>query len=217
MPHRPELREALLFSPSSREARKFARMRQAHWRFDWPLRCDSVLSTGLAMLALQRPEMALRTSPLQAVKAALAPLELPQRVVEQSVERFGAWRSAPRISVFGADAAPSAFVGARLAKLVAGLPGWTLVTGCHRRTSWQVHDWALQQYVPVDYHGTPARRPGRALASALILASDRVVVFEQRRQKRFDHLLQLAKVLKRRTALELYDADGGAHSPLGID
>ena len=92
-----------------------------------------------------------------------------------------------------------------MAKLVAPLPNWTLVTTCNRRTPWRVHDWALSHYIPVEYFGTPSERASRPLAVAVIAASDQVVVFEERRQKRFDHVLQTAKTLKRKIALELYD------------
>lgn len=197
IPHEPQVRDALLFSPSIKEARKFTRSRQAIWRRDWPVARHSVLVAGLGMLALQRPEMELRTCPLELVKAGLAPGQLPERVLDTCVLRFGVWRSAPRICVFGADIAPPAVVGARLARIVAPLAHWTLVTTCHRRTPWRVHDWALQQYIPVEYHGTPSQRPSRPVAAAVIGASDLVVVFEQRGEKRFDCVLQMAKGLKR--------------------
>jgi hypothetical protein len=57
----------------------------------------------------------------------------------------------------------------------------------------------------VEYHGTALQRPNRALAASVIAASDQVVVFEQRRQTRFDYALQLAKSLKRKISLELYE------------
>lgn len=216
MPHKPELRDAALFSPSIKEVRKFARARQEAWRSDWTVTRHSVLIAGLGMLALQRPEMALHTCPLDIVKAGLAPMQLPERFVDTCLERYDAWRRSPRICVFGADLAPSSAVGTRLAKLVALMPNWTLVTTCNRRTAWRVHDWALAHYIPVQYLGTPSERSSRPLATAAIAASDQVVVFEERKQKRFDHVLQTAKALKRKIALELYDAGTDAASQLGI-
>jgi hypothetical protein len=218
MPHRPELGNALLFSPSIKEARKFARMQQASWRSDWPLARCSVLVAGLGLLALQRPELGLRRCALDLVKAELASLQLPEQLVQTCLQRFEAWRRAPRLCVLGADGgAPTSVVGARLAKLVASMPQWTLVTTCHRRTPWRVHDWALQQFVPVEYHGTPSMRPSRHLARAVIEASDQVVVFEQRQQKRFDRVLQLAKGLRKKVSLELYDAGAETAIPLALD
>jgi hypothetical protein len=216
MPHKPELRDAALFSPSIKEVRKFARVRQETWRSDWPVTRHSVLIAGLGMLALQRPEMELRTCPIDVVKAGLAPMQLPERFVDTCLERFDVWRRAPRICVFGADVAPSSAVGARMAKLVAPMPNWTLVTTCNRKTAWRVHDWALAHYIPVEYLGTPSERASRPLATAVIAASDQVVVFEERKQKRFDHVLQTAKALKRKIALELYDAGAEPANQLTI-
>ena len=54
MPHRPDLRDAILFSPSLKEARKFARLRKEDWRSDWNLVRPSILIAGLGFLALQR-------------------------------------------------------------------------------------------------------------------------------------------------------------------
>lgn len=216
MPHKPELRDAALFSPSIKEVRKYARVRQETWRSDWPVTRHSVLIAGLGMLALQRPEMELRTCPIDVVKAGLASMQLPERFVDTCLERFAVWRRAPRICVFGADVAPSSAVGGRMAKLLAPMPNWTLVTTCNRKTAWRVHDWALAHYIPVDYLGTPSERASRPLAAAVIAASDQVVVFEERKQKRFDHVLQTAKALKRKIALELYDAGAEPATQLTI-
>lgn len=216
MPHKPELRDAALFSPSIKEVRKFARTRQDAWRSDWPVTRHSVLIAGLGMLALQRPEMKLHICSLDALKLGLAPMELPERFVDTCLERFDIWRTSPRICVFGADLAPPSAVGARMAKLVSPVPNWTLVTTCNRRTAWRVHDWALAHYIPVQYLGTLSERSSRPLAAALIAASDQIVVFEERKQKRFDHVLQTAKALKRKIALELYDGDAERADQLNI-
>jgi hypothetical protein len=207
MPHRPELRDTLLYCPSVKEARKFARKRQKDWRSDWPVTRHSVLVAGMAMLCIQRPELQLHEAPLASIRAGLAPLELPERFLDACLERFEIWRSSPKLSVFGADVAPDAVVGTRLAKLVSPLPTWTLVTSCHKRTPWRVHDWALAHYVPVAYLGSTTERPSRPLANTIIEASDQVLVFERRRNKRLDHILQTAKSLKKKVVLELFDGE----------
>lgn len=205
MPHRPELRDSALFSPSIKEVRKFARTRKELWRSDWQLTRHSVLVAGMGMLTLQRPELGLGGAPLDLLRAGLEPLQLPARFVDVCLERFEVWRAAPRICVFGAELAPPSIVGGRLAQLVAPMPNWTLVTTCHRSTPWRVHDWALAHYIPVQYMGGPTERASRPLALGVVEASDRVLVFEERKQKRFDHVLHQAKALKRKLTLELYD------------
>lgn len=205
MPHMPHLREAALYSPSIKEVRKFARKRQPEWRSDWALTRHSVLVAGLAMLCIQRRELGLREAQPAAIAEALASMELPQRFLDACIQRFATWRDAPRISIFGADIAPDEVVGVRLAKLVPPLANWTLVTSCHRSTPWRLHDWALVHYVPVQYYGARTDRSSRPLAAQLISGSDQVIVFEQRRNKRLDHVIQAAKSLKKKVSLELYD------------
>ncbi len=205
MPHKPDLREALLFSPSVKEARKFSRLRQPQWRPDWKVTRHTVLIAGLGLMALQRPEMGLLRCDLNDIRKGLAPLELPDRFVDTVLERFDAWRHAPLIATFGAAAAPESVVGTKLAKLVAPMPSWTLVTPCHRSAAWRVHDWALAHYVPVLYLGSPSDRTSRHMAREIVERCDQVIVFEQRRQKMFDHVLQLAKAAKKAISLELYD------------
>lgn len=204
MPHQPEMREALLFCPSIKEARKYARLRQAHWRPDWTVRRETALIAGLGLLALQRPELGLRTCEIAAIEAGLRPLALPARFVESVLLKFDAWRNAPRFATFGAATAPEAVVGAKLFKLVLPLPTWTLVTPCHRGAAWRVHDWALTHYVPVQYVGTPTDRANRAVAGQIVNSCDHVIVFEQRGNRMFDHVLQLAKQAKKMISLELY-------------
>ena len=217
MPHRPDLRDLVLLSPSIAEANKFARKHQAHWRSDWKLVRTNVMVAGMAMLCLQRPELGLRKQPSKDLAAGLAPLGLPASFVDGCMARFEAWRTSPRIAVFGAEVAPDDLVGTRLVKMVSPLPTWTLITTCHRRTAWRLHDWALVHFVPVEYHGSPGSRQSRTLAAAMVQAADQVVVFEQRRAKRFDHVIALTKTSKRKLALELYDPpDSGAGGQLAI-
>jgi hypothetical protein len=205
MPAHPELRDALLFCPTLKEAHKYAARRQAQWRPDWSATRSSVLVAGLAMLSLQRPDLGLATCDLSALREGLAPMGLPARFVEACLERFDIWRESPKIATFGAEIAPESTAGQKLTKIVTPMPTWTLVAPCCRRAAWRVHDWALTHYVPVSYVGGPDDRMSRALAISVVDAADQVIVFEERRAKRFDHVLQHAKLAKKKVTLELYD------------
>ncbi|MBU0801754.1 MAG: hypothetical protein KKA05_12230, partial [Alphaproteobacteria bacterium] len=55
MPHKPEMRDTLLFQPSLKEAKRFSKLRQAVWRSDWNLVRPSVIIAGLGFLTVQRP------------------------------------------------------------------------------------------------------------------------------------------------------------------
>lgn len=217
MPHRPDLRDAILVCPTLKEAHKFALKHKANWRSDWQVVRHNVLVAGLAMMHLQRPEIGLAAATHPDIEVGLLPMRLPKSFVHDCFTRFNAWRSAPKVAVFGAESAPESVVGPRIAKLVSPLPTWTLVTSCNRRTPWMLHDWALYHFVPVEYHGSRTGRSGRDLAEDLVRSADQVVVFEQRRAKKFDRVIALAKAQKKRLALELYDTsagDAGAQLPI---
>lgn len=216
MPRNPQLRDVLVETASVVQAYNFAQSHKADWRTDWEVIRHNVLVCGLGMLAIQRPELGLYSAPLEAVADALAPLRLPKSFVRSCLPAFDTWRTGPRIAVFGADAPPDQVVSKRIAKIIEPLPAWTLVLPLSGRTAWRLHDWALYQFKPVQYFGTPGQRVGRKLSDAAVLAADHVVVFEQRGAKRFDHVIAQARSLKRKLSLELFDANDGATRQLSI-
>lgn len=216
MPRKPQLRDELIETASVVQAYNFAQKRKADWRTDWEVIRHNVLVCGLGMLALQRPELQLQSAPLDDIAEALAPLRLPKSFVRSCLPAFDAWRTAPKIAVFGADAPPDHVVSKRIAKIIEPLPAWTLLLPVTGSTAWRLHDWSLYQFKPVQYFGTPGKRLGRKTADAMVLAADQVVVFERRGDKRFDHVIALARSRKRKLVLELFDQDGEATRQLSI-
>jgi len=216
MPHHPAGRDAIVFSPSLKEARRYARLNQDKWRSDWTLVRPSVLIIGLGLLALQRPELELRTRPLPEIATGLADMGLPSRFLEACLARFDEWRKGPRVSFFGADLAPDALVGQKASKLVSAMPTWTLISPCNGRTPWRLHDWSLAHFVPIEYIGAPKDRMSRPLIEQIVQRSDQVVVFEARGDRRHDVAIQMARSLKRKLTLELYAKDSAAQRIQGI-
>lgn len=212
MPHHPAGRDAIVFSPSLKEARRYARLNQDKWRSDWNLVRPSVLIIGLGLLAIQRPELELRTCPLPAIAAGMEQMGLPQRFLDACLTRFDDWRKGPRVSFFGADLAPESLVGQKASKLVSAMPTWTLLSPCNGRTPWRLHDWSLAHFVPIEYIGAPKDRMSRPLVEKIIERSDRVIVFEARGEHRHDVAIQLARSLKRKLSLELYDNNPATRS-----
>lgn len=204
MPHCPDQRDAVLFSPSGKEARKYSRLRREDWRSDWNLVRPSILIAGLGFLALQRPELGLGQVDLKRLRAGLSPMGLPERFLDACLERFDAWRTGPKIAFVGADLAPEHVVGKAAAKLVSTLPTWTMVTPCNGRTAWRLHDWCLSHFVPVQYVGLPTDRFGRTLQREMVQTADQVVIFEERSSKRHDAIIAHARSSKRKVSLELY-------------
>ncbi|QHE89329.1 hypothetical protein [Hydrogenophaga sp. BPS33] len=204
MPHHPEHRDAVLFQPSLKEAKRYAKLRQSAWRTDWNLVRPSILIAGLGFLAVQRPELSLRTLDLATVNAGLAPMALPERFVEACLGRFDEWRSGPRIAFIGADAAPDQLVGKAVAKLVSALPTWTMVSTSMGRTPWRVHDWCLSHFIPIEYLGTPQSKLNPRMLADLVDRADQVVVFEERQSKKHDAVIAYARKCKKKISLELY-------------
>lgn len=204
MPHHPEHRDAVLFQPSLKEVKRYTKLRQSAWRSDWNLVRPSILIAGLGFLAVQRPELSLRSLDLATVKAGLAPMALPERFVEACLGRFDLWRGGPRIAFIGADAAPDQIVGKAVAKLVSALPTWTLVSTSMGRTPWRVHDWCLSHFIPVEYLGTPTSKLNPRMLVDLVEHADQVVVFEERQSKKHDAAIAHARKLKKKVSLELY-------------
>lgn len=206
MPHRPDLRDLVLQYPTAKEVRKLAKANEAVWRSDWNLVSPRILTLGLCLLVLEGSCPVLEACDAPELSAALEPLGLPQTITEGCVERFLAWRAGPKIGVYGAHSAPESIVGRKLASVVSNRPDWTLVSLCNSRTSWRVHDWALSLYLPVRYVGNTDSRMTSALGRQLVASVDKLVVFEQRGERKADAILQYARSLKKPVALELYTA-----------
>jgi predicted NAD-dependent protein-ADP-ribosyltransferase YbiA (DUF1768 family) len=207
MPARPDLRDAVLHCPTGKEARKFAKSKQAVWRSDWNLVRHSVLVAGLGFLCLDRPDLKLLDVPADELVELLASTKESTSFLWDCVARFQVWGLGPRIATFGAAAAPAGVVGKKLSKVVQNKPSWTLVSLCNSHAAWQVHDWALSHYVPVKYVGQPNLRTTSSVLEALVENSSHLVVFEARGAKRADGVIRAARDKKVPVALELYSAE----------
>lgn len=197
--------EAIIFSPSVKEAKRLTRLNKNACRSDWNLISHAVFSCALSTLSLQRPQFDLVNANLTDIAKSLSSTGLSSNFIATSLLRFDQWRKGPKVCFIGADLAPEETVGKKVSKTVASVGTWTLVSTNNGRTSWKLHDWALAHYVPIEYVGTPTERMGRSLYHAMIEASTQVVVFEKRGDRRHDAPLRKAKELGRKLTLELYD------------
>ena len=118
MPTRPDLRDAVLHCPSAKEARKFAKARQQHWRGDWSLVRHAVLVSGLAFLALDRPDLELLEVESALLVDQLEELKITMNFLALCVARFQDWGHGLRIGTFGAATAPEHVIGKKLSKVV---------------------------------------------------------------------------------------------------
>lgn len=207
MPAHPELRDAVGFCPTVKEARKFSKSRQKEWRSDWNLIRHRVLIAGLGFLALDRPDLEMAQWPKAEFSAQLAGMKLPERFLDACLDEFLVWASGPRIATFGAEKAPEPVVGRKMSKVVQNKPSWTLTTLCNGKASWRLHDWALSMYIPVSYIGTPNSRTTTGLVDELLDRCDQLVVFEVKGGRGSDSVIQRARARKIPLSLELFQSD----------
>lgn len=207
MPTRPDLRDMVLLCPTIKEARKFSKARQEHWRSDWSLIRHQVLIAGLGFLTLDRPDLSMKRDMSLELVEQLADMKLPQRFIVGCIERFNLWHDGPRIGTFGSDRAPESVVGLKMAKTVQAAPSWTLVSLCNKKTCWKLHDWALSLYIPVLYVGDENSRLTNGLMTQMITASSQMVIFEERGGRASDVAIAKCKSLRTPVSLQLYRKD----------
>lgn len=207
MPAKAELRDSVLFCPTIKEARKFAKTRQEHWRSDWNLVRHSVLIAGLGFLAIDRPDLGLAKMDKTALLANLRGMKLPDRFMDACLDRFKEWAAGSTIASFGANTAPDGVVGRKISKVVQNRPSWTLLSLCNNKAAWRLHDWALAHYVPVRYVGQPSSRTSPSLLEEMVVGCDQLLVFEVKGGKRGDGVIKLARAHKKSLTLELYEPE----------
>ena len=214
LPSYQDLHDLTLLCPTLKEARKFTHANQRYCRTDWGLVKHSVLILGLALLQLDRPEFHISGASAAELAEQLIVLQLPPRFIETCVERFLSWSSGPSVGVIGSDIAPASVVGKRMKKMEQERQRWTLISLCNRRAGWLVHDWALSQYVPVQYIGTRKERTSSALLECFLKSCDQVVVFEARGDKRHEAAIKMTRKMNKLCAVELYRAENFATDEL---
>lgn len=207
MPAHPELRDGVLFCPTAKEARKFAKARQAQWHANWNLVRHQVLIAGLGFLSIDRPDLDLANWPDEKLQQQLASLKLPDWWTALCITKFKEWATGPRIGTYGAHTAPSGIVGKKMSKVVQNKPTWTLVSLCNSKAAWKLHDWSLSLYIPVQYVGTPQSRNTSTLLDEMVSASDQLVVFEVKGGKNADGIIKRARGARVTLTLELYSPE----------
>ena len=164
----------------------------------------AVLVSGLAFLALDRPDLALLEVESALLVDQLEELKVTVSFLSLCVARFQDWGHGLRIGTFGAATAPEHVIGKKLSKVVQNKPTWTLVSLCNKQAAWNIHDWALAQYVPVQYVGQPRLGTSAAVMNEMLDVCQQLVVFEVKGGKRADGIIQKARAKKVSVTLELF-------------
>ncbi len=201
----PELFVQVMHCPSIKEARKFAKRNQNHTRGDWMAVRARALACGMVYASWADADHPRWQADAASLAAQLAPLGIPERIVAEAAAEFVRIRQTPRIVFLGAGASTPEAVGKRVNQVHRKASGaWQLSCWQGRHGSWQIHDWALQQFVPIRYLGKEDDRLSQAHLSALAQQVDQAVVFEARGGKRMDTIIRTLKGLKVPVELDLY-------------
>lgn len=194
--------------PSIKEARQHAKRNQTHVRGDWLAVQSRALACGMVYASLADKHASRWNGTPAQIAAHMACLDFPARLTIAACTEFVKLRDAPRVAFLGGNAAPHEIVGKRLHGMHRKAGGhWQLAHWQGRHCSWQIHDWAVQQYVPVTYLGTETARMNAQGQQLIQNAADRVVIFEARNGKKMDAILRGLKALKLSVELDLYSAD----------
>ncbi len=202
----PELFVEVLHQPSLKLARKVAKQHQGHWRSDWTAIRGRALACGMVYAAAAdvNPERWLRAG--EDLVRLLRPLALPERFAQGVAAEFMRLREAPCVGFIGAAAAPPEVVGRRLnAVHKKHEKAWRLQHWVGRHCSWRVHDWAVNQYIPVRYHGEPGARLASPSAGQFARDCRTIVLFEEKGGKDMDAAIKTLRSFKSaQIELDLY-------------
>ena len=203
----PDLFQAVMMSPTVKEARKLATKNKGAWRGDWRAVRPRALACGMVYASwADGGSVRWSGSPEQLV-ATMGPLEFEPNLALTAAKEFVALRDAQRIAFLGANMAPPEVVGKRMHVVHKRVDrAWTLLHWEGRRGCWLVHDWAVMQYVPVLYLGETDMRLNDSSVEAIIAKSQRVVVFEARGGRALDAVIKKLKSASVAVELDLFSA-----------
>lgn len=205
----PDLFQQVLHSPSIKEARKFAKRHVSHTRGDWMAVRARALACGLVYASWADADNPRWHCDAGELENHLAALDLPPRILAEAAVEFTRLRATPRIAFLGAANSTPDAVGKRVNQVHRKAAGaWHLVHWQGRHSSWQIHDWALQQYIPIRYLGSDDDRLSGSMLQSLARQISQSVVFETKGGKRMDPVIRSLRALKVPVELDLYKDDG---------
>lgn len=209
-----DLFDEVMLCPSGKEARKLAKKNPNLWRGDWRAVRLRALACGMVYAARSDPDAQRWSGSAEDVAALLAPLHLPERFALGAAMEFVHLRDAPRVAFLGGSAAPNDVVGKKVNVVHKRAErAWRLAHWQGRHSSWRIHDWALQQYIPIEYLGDEGSRLTPANACALASATDQLTVFERRHGRTMDAVIRALRQAKTHVDLELYSAGSANELP----
>lgn len=202
----PELYAQVLHQPTIKEARNFAKRHLNQTRGDWMAVRARALACGMVYAYWADQDHPRWSTDPETLVSHLAPLGIAERITAEAAAEFLRLRSAARIVFLGAAASSPEAVGKRVHQVNKRASGaWQLTYWQGRHSCWQIHDWAIQQFIPVRYLGQDNDRLKPDRLSDLIAHADQAVVFEARGGKRMDAVIRALKASKLPLEIDFYN------------
>lgn len=201
------LYDAALHSPTIRELRKVTKRNQSLWREDWAGVRGRVLVCGMRYASWADPNPERWTTEPERLTAELIELGFPAKFSIAAVQEFARLRDSPTWVFFGADKAPPDVIGKRVNAIHRkNFRAWTLCHWLGRHSNWRIHDWALNQFIPISYRGANGESLTPTEIDRLLQVSTNACIFEQRGGKDLDAVIRHLRGARFPLEMDLYNA-----------
>jgi hypothetical protein len=197
--------ESIVHCPSIKEARKLTRRFKNLWREDWTGVRGRALVSGMQYACWADSDQGRWLAEPQTLASELVGLDLPEKFCTAAVMEHARLHAGPTWVFFGADSAPPDVIGRRINAIHRKqLRAWTLCHWMGRHSNWRIHDWAIDQFIPIRYVGNKKQSLSVADIDALLGSATNVCVFEQRGGKDQDAIIRQVRGAKVPLEIEFY-------------
>ena len=205
-----DLYRAVVDSTSLKEIRKLSKRNASKGRDDWDGVKARVLVCALCYAYWADENSSLWDLPTEQIASELSEVGFPLKFSIAAVTEFQRLRTNPSWLFLGIDAAPPDVMGKRMNALHRKYKrAWTIHFWTGRHTNWRLHDWAVEQYIPIVYHGQLKERMTDNVAKRIILKATNVCIFERRGGKAMDSEIRLVKALKAPLEIDFFSQAHG--------
>ncbi|MEQ6436294.1 hypothetical protein V8Z74_14870 [Comamonas sp. w2-DMI] len=200
-----ELVQELLMMPGEHEARKFSRRHTHCWRSDWQLIRPRTIALGVAYYCIEHGENDFfLDSIIKEVMRSGASEPMAATWVKQ-----GVWMARmPTVCILAELAVPIMNLNRRLRLISKRFEGgWSLVHWRGRHGNQFIHDYALNEGIPIRYVGKKDQRLVGNEVKLLHTSPDYFFVFDRKGQKRGERAVSEIRAAGKSVEVILWQAE----------
>lgn len=200
-----QLVQELLMMPGEHEVRKFARRQTRLWRTDWQLIRPRVVSLGVAYYCISHPRNEYFQDSLVEEVMRSGVSELIARTWVRCGE---AMARMPTVCMLAESSVPINSINRRLRLISKRFDeGWTLVHWKGRHGNQFIHDWALNEGIPIRYAGEKNQRPLGFDAKSLLTLADNFFIFDRKSQRKSERALSEIRAAGKNVEVVFWQAE----------